>query len=191
MKKFVKILSLIAIVFVMTLSLASCSYNFFSEYNGQGAEISTDDIKYSFEVLDADQVKTYKDDKKSFVLFIGTHTKETCVNQVKKICEEATNINYDGVFLYVDVTDALSSLSLHKEYVEKLGVKEIDDSTYGLVAACYDNGSVKWDTSNTSRYEKMLTKFTSASDNVSSGISFRAITDYVKENYYLKTINDL
>ena len=160
MKKFVKILSLIAIVFVMTISLASCSYDFFGEYNNNGAELDTD-VKYSFEVLEIDQVKTYRDNKKDFVLFIGTPSKETCVNQVKKICEEATNINYTGVFLYVDVTDALSSLSLHKEYVEKLGVLEIDDITYGLVSVCYEAGKVKWDTSNTSKYEKMLTKFTS------------------------------
>lgn len=190
MKKFVKILSLLAIVFVMTISLASCSYNFFSEYNDNGAELDTE-VDYSFEVLELDQVKSYRDNKKSFVLFIGTPSRETCVNQVKKICEQATNINYDGIFLYIDITDALSSLSLHQEFDEKLGVKEIDDSTYGLVAVCYDNGNVKWDTSNTSKYEKMLTKFTSSSNSVSSGISFRAITDYVKENYYLKTINDL
>jgi len=189
-KKFAKILSLIAIVFVMTISLASCSYNFFKEYNNNGAELSTD-VDYSFEVLSIDQVKTYRDNKKSFVLFIGTPTREACVNQVKKICEQASNVNYKGVFLYVDVTDALSSLSLHKEAVEKIGVKEIDDLTYGLVSVCFEEGNVKWDTSNTSRYEKMLTKFTSASNDVFSGISFRAITDYVIENYSLDSIDKL
>ena len=39
--------------------------------------------------------------------------------------------------------------------------------------------------------EKMLTKFTSASNDVSSGISFRAITDYVVENYSLDSIDKL
>lgn len=190
MKKFVKILSLIAIVFVMTISLASCSYDFFGKYNENGAELDTD-VDYSFEVLEVDQVKNYRDNKKSFVLFIGTPTDENCVNQVKKICEEATNINYKGVFLYLDTTDALSSISLHQEYSEKLGVKEIDDVTYGLVAVCYNSGNVKWDTSNTNRYEKVLTKFTSSSNNVSSGISFRAITDYVKEYYPLNSISEL
>ncbi len=190
MKKFVKILSLIAIVFVMTISLASCSYDVISDYNKHEAALETD-VKYSFEVLTIDQVKSYRDSKKSFVLFVGTPTREACVSNVQKICEEAININYDGVFLYVDVTDALSSLSLHKETVEKLGVKEIDDATYGLVSVCYDEGNVKWDTSNTKTYEQMLKKFTSASDNVTTGISFRAITDYVKENYYLKNISEL
>ena len=190
MKKFVKILSLIAIVFVMTISLASCSYDFFGEYNEHEAELKTD-VDYSFEVLTVDQVKNYRDNKKSFVLFMGTPEREACVTQVQRICEEAINLNYKGIFLYVDITEALASLSLHKESVEKLGIKEIDDATYGLVAVCYREGNVYWDTSNTTRYDKMLTKFTSSSNNVETGISFRAITDYVIENYSLESIDKL
>ncbi len=189
MKKFVKILSLLAIAFVMTISLASCSYDFFGEYNEHEAELKTD-VDYSFEVLTVDQVKNYRDNKKSFVLFMGTPERETCVTQVQRICEEAINLNYKGIFLYVDTTDMISPES-QKEAREKLGVNDVSDTTYGLIAVCYREGSVYWDTTKKTTYKNMLLKFTSSSNDVETGISFRAITDYVIENYSLESIDKL
>lgn len=187
MKKIFKFLSLIVIILIMGVSLTSCAYDFYGDFNENGAEITEND-NFKFQPVTVEDVKGYRDSKKSFILFVGSATNTSCVSNVKKIDEEATNLNYKGIILYLDVQEILKSLSQHEEAVKTLGVKSIDDATYGIVAVCYDEGNVKWETSNTLKYEKELLRFTSASKNVTSGISFRAITDYMIEKYTIESL---
>lgn len=187
MKKIVKFLSLIAIILIMGVSLTSCAYDFYGDFNENGAEITEND-NFKFQPVTVEDVKGYRDSKKSFILFVGNATNSSCVSNIKKIDEEATNLNYKGIILYLDVQEILKSLSQHEETEKTLNVKSIDDANYGIVAVCYDEGNVKWETSNTNKYGPDLKKFADGSDNLTTNISFRAITDYMIERYSIESL---
>ena len=93
MKKIVKFLSLIAIIFVMGITLSSCSYDFYGDFNNNGAEITEED-DFKFQPITVDDVKGYREAGKSFILFVGAaaidgETNTNCVSAIKKINEEA------------------------------------------------------------------------------------------------------
>lgn len=193
MKRISKIISVLILGIILTFSLASCNsdYDFYKDY--ASADISSDsDFKY--EAVTTDVVKGLRDNKtkNGFVVILGTSSDSQCVSAIETIYSEAENVNYKGIVLYLSVTDIISSLSAQEETSEALGVKELTSANYGIVTVCYNaDGSVKFDTSDPTKYEGVLTKLCAKSTNVKTGISTRALADYIFEYYPLKSIDDI
>lgn len=173
MKGFKKLLSLIVVLGFMFI-LASCSgYNFYSDFKKAGAEIESDN---SFIVLTADEVETYRKEKKEFVLIIGSSTNSTCVSAITTIQNEFDNINYSGKAYFLSVKDALSSQSEGSK-VSKIIGSDIDAGSDGIIFIGYDkSGNIKFNTKKNDDLDAKKFK----PDGV---MAYRAIADYIAEYY--------
>lgn len=189
MKRISKIVSMLFLGLFLGIFLASCNeYNFYDDY--KDANIS-EDADFKFEVITLDDAVEYKNNNKSFVLILGTSTLDKCVSAIETIYNEAEYLNYDGLFLYVSVTDLISSIKGQNEPKEKLGIYSATSTNYGVVFACFDKGVLQFDTSKPDKYEALLYKFCKGSTNVAEDISTRAVTDYIVEYYPISSLNDL
>lgn len=168
--KYLSIFVILAFIFV----LASCSgYNFYKDFKNAGAEIDSD---HSFIALTADEVDTFRKDKKEFVIIVGSSTNSTCVSAISKIQDEFTNIKYTGKAYFLSVKDALTSTS-EGSRVSKILNSDIDAGSDGVIVIAYDkNGNIKF---NTKKADDIDTK----KFKPNGTIAYRAIADYIAEYY--------
>lgn len=173
MRGFKKLLSLVVVLGFMFI-LASCSgYNFYSDFKKAGADIESDN---SFIALTADEVESYKNDKKEFVLIVGSSTNSTCVSAITKIQNEFNNINYKGKAYFLSVKDALSSQSEGTKVSKILG-SDIDAGSDGIIFIGFDkSGNVKFNTKKNDDLDAKKFK-------PSGVMAYRAIADYIAEYY--------
>ena len=180
MKKFSKILSLFALAFVMLLTFASCgSSGFYKDYHDAGADIEK---KNCFDVISVSDAKKMISNKESFIVFLGTYTKENCVNTVTAIQEEVDSIDYEGDILYIDLTSVIKSNSKITSARTSLGSSSTPISEKTLtgftdtLVFMYENGKLKMD-SEDNKYDDVKSQFL-----INSKISYRAIVDYIAES---------
>ena len=119
MNKFKKILSAVAVSICFMMGLASCtSTTFYQEWHEAGATIEEDNC---FKALTADEVKEKRDNKESFVVFVGASTVEKAVTAVSQIQAQADATGYDGAVYFVNTKDGLKDLfSTGRDFKDKL-----------------------------------------------------------------------
>ena len=193
MKKFLKFLSLMAFALVMVVSLGSCgsSFDFYEDY--ASADID-EDSDFKFKAVTVKQVNEFRTNgtPNGFVLLVGNSDYSTAVTAVNQIYAEAESINYEGIILYLSVTDIITSISKKKDACDKLGISHIDDATNGLIAVCYKpNGNVYFDTFSGSDYTIYDNELERFMVNDGADFSFIALTDYISEYYPLTSLDDL
>ena len=193
MKKFLKFLSLMAFALVMVVSLGSCgsSYDFYEDYSS--ADID-EDSDFKFKAVTVSQVEEFRTNgtPNGFVLLVGNSDYEASITAVNQIYAEAESINYEGIILYLSVTDIISSISKKKDTCEALGISHIDDSNNGIIAVCYKpNGTIYFDSYSGSDYHIYDTELERFKVNDGADFSFIALTDYISEYYPLTSLDDL
>lgn len=144
-----KILSTLLVVFIAVFSLASCGekYDFFEDFYTAGA--TNLEEKHIFEVVTLDEVKKMKDDKESFVVFLGSSKYSEDVAAVNAIAYDAKNVNYDGKVYFLNLAD-FETVSAKAKLNETLDIKY--DKAQGIVAVCYENGKLKFETTRPKLY---------------------------------------
>ena len=182
MNKFKKILSALAVVICFGFGLASCNSNsFYKEWKDAGATIEEDNC---FKLLSVDDVVSKRENKESFIIFlgasaIGSTTNQTAVDLVSNIQAEADAVNYDGCVYFVNVKDAAKNLTEGQAVKDKLGVNELLGDSNGLVCVSYIKGDVYFDTSKAKKsIPDQLKRFV-----ISGSISFEALANYAFEYY--------
>ena len=87
MKKFLKAISMITAMFVLLLSMASCSgYSFYKDFKEAGASIEEENIFIEISLEDA---KTKKAAGETFVLLYGNSSNSECVTVVTTLQVQA------------------------------------------------------------------------------------------------------
>lgn len=173
MKKFMRIFTAIAVGIVAVFSLASCKKaTFYSEWHGAGATIEEDNV---FKYLTIDEVAEKKAAKEEFVVFIGTSESETARTLVSNIQTQADLLDFTGNVYVVSVKNILGSINKMNDARTKLGTKEINPGDNGLIAVCYKNNAVHFDTSNPNEELKRFY--------VDGAVNFNSIAVYSFELY--------
>ncbi len=174
MKKFAKILSLIALAFVFSFSLVSCgSSSFYDHYKDAGADIEKDNC---FEVIKVNEAKSMIANKESFIVFLGTYESSDCAEGVEQIQKEVDDIDYEGTILYIEITSIMESSSKQSETAKILGIKESSLNTQTLICLMYKNGTLIVNSN-----DDTLSGDNSAKFIVGSRFSFKAVVDFIAE----------
>ena len=185
MNKLVKILSTFLVVFISVLGLAACNekYDFYEDFYTAGATNLTKD--HIFEVITLDDAKKMKEDKESFVVFLGLSKYSEDVAAVNAIAYDAENLNYDGKVYFINLDD-FKTVSSKSELNETLNIKY--DSVSGIIAVCYDKGELLFETTRPTKYEECsLFNIHGTDDNPIMDI--HALATYTFENYPVKKFN--
>ncbi len=108
MKKFLKAVSIVSFMFVMLLSMASCSgYSFYKDFNEAGAKIEEENI---FELITLEDAKNKKAAGETFVLLYGNSTNSECVSLVTTLQVQAEYLgNPDATIYFLDSKDYKTS----------------------------------------------------------------------------------
>ena len=175
MKKFIKILSLMALVLTLGLSLISCgSSGFYKNYHDAGADIDKDNC---FEVIKVKKAKDMITNKESFVLFLGSYKIDSCVNGVTSIQNEVEYVGYEGTILFIDITSTLKSASDITDTAKTLGMKETSlAEVQTLICLIYKNGNLIVNSNDDSLSGDNSAKFV-----IGATFSFKAVVDFINE----------
>ena len=180
--KLMKILSTFLVVFISVLGLAACNekYDFYEDFYTAGATNLTED--HIFEVITLDDAKAKIDAKESFVVFLGLSKYSEDVTAINAIAYDAANLNYDGKVYFINLAD-FKSVSSKAELNKALDIKY--DSGSGLIAVCYKDGKLEFETTRPTKYEIcQLFNIHGTEDNIS--IDIHALAAYTFENYPVK-----
>ncbi|MCM1131106.1 MAG: hypothetical protein NC310_03340 [Roseburia sp.] len=117
MKKFLKAISIMSILFVMVLAMTSCSgYSFYKDFHDAGAEIEKDNI---FELITLEEAKAKKENGDTFVLLYGSSSNSNCVNIVSTLQAQAE---------YLGNTEATIYFLNSKDYTTTSKCREVKDA---------------------------------------------------------------
>ena len=98
MKKFLKAISMITAMFVLLLSMASCSgYSFYKDFKEAGASIEEENIFIEISLEDA---KTKKAAGETFVLLYGNSSNSECVTVVTTLQVQAEYLGNPTALVY-------------------------------------------------------------------------------------------
>lgn len=171
MDKFKKIFSALAVSIAFG-ALASCTTNaFYNEWHEAGADIKEENV---FSLLTVDEVVAKREAKESFIVYIGSSSKDGAVSAVSDIQAQADNLDYDGLVYFVNTKDILKTTEGKKNATNKLNVHEIDSGD--LVVLCYKKGNVYFDTSSSANdyYQRFI---------VNGALNYNALAAYTFEYY--------
>lgn len=172
MSKFLKCLSVITVMMICLVTLASCSdsYSFYETWYEAGAEIDEDNV---FEALTIEEVLDKVEADESFIVFVGSSTSETSIKNVESIQYAADNSNYDGKVYILDTTEK-TSVSERRKVEDSLKISL--SATASLIAICYDEGVQTFETS---RPNAECDRFIFDGSNV----DIVAVAEYAFDNY--------
>lgn len=99
-----KLLSAMSILFVMVLTMTSCSgYSFYNDFHNAGADIEKNHI---FELITLDEAKQKKENGDTFVLLYGASSNETCVSLVTSLQVQAEYLgNAEATIYFLNAKD--------------------------------------------------------------------------------------
>lgn len=168
MKKLMKYFTAVAVGIALVFSLASCKKkNFYTEWHAAGATIEKDN---NFKYLTLDEVVT-KRETEDFIIFIASSENSKAASLISDIQTQADTLDFDGDIYVVSVKKILGSLSKMNDAKSKLLSKEVDPGDEGLIAVCYKENKVYFDTSKTE--DEKLNRF-----KVDGTVSFNSIAIY-------------
>lgn len=168
-----KFFTAVAVGIVLVFTLASCKKTtFYSEWHGAGADIEEDNV---FKYLSMDDVVEKKEANEQFIIFIGTSESSTACTLITNIQAQADSLDFDGDVYVVSVKDILGSISKMNEAKDTLGSHEINPGDNGLIAVCYKDNKVYFDTSNPT---DELNRF-----KIDGTVSFNSLAIYAFELY--------
>ena len=168
MTKFSKAFSTLLLVFILLLTMTSCSgYDFYNDWHGAGADIDKENI---YEVISLEEAKKKKDASETFVLVYAASSSSKAVSVITSLQAQAEYLSCtDVVIYYLNSKDYFGSTSTRTEVRNTLNMNE-SPSDGSPVILGFKSGATILDTSDSKKSKDFM---------VDGSISYSSLASYI------------